>query len=404
MQFKLLQFYKVLSNFSTSLISAFVPLLIYQQTGLVYLAVLYLVVQNASNVLFNIVLKKWLYEKPQLMLMLRIVPIIIMQVLLIFLDVAPVWAGIGCGIFTGLNYALKYMPSDIIFAYATPPNASSKLLAFSRLSEEIGYVAAGVLGGLFLDYIDYTIVIAISLSLYFVASLPLVVFYIKNRKQQNFNAEHVSNAHVHYETKVQDGRGKKVCKKMWWGYFIEYALMSGVDAFYAVFGFLVYLSSGSFLLSGILNSVFDTLYGCSTMVVSKLDEKFDITKVSSVAICLMGVVGIVLSLTAGTTLSFVLYEVVAILWPFATIFVHQHMLMKAKILGMSNDVTYAKQLGTVAGNTVFFAFGFISVVAIGISSALATIGCGIFTQINEEKTRQSLVDYLENNEIANQNN
>lgn len=404
MQFKLLQFYKVLSNFSTSLISAFVPLLIYQQTGLVYLAVLYLVVQNASNLLFNIVLKKWLYEKPQLMLMLRIIPIIIMQVLLVFLDVAPVWAGIGCGIFTGLNYALKYMPSDIIYAYATPPDASSKMLAFSRLSEEIGYVLAGVLGGLFLDYIDYTIVIIISLSLYFISSLPLVVFYIKNRKQESFNSEHVSNAHVHYETKVQDGRGKKVCKKMWWGYFTEYALLSGVDAFYAVFGFLVYLSSGSFLLSGILNSVFDTIYGASTLLVSKLDEKIDLTKISATAICLMGAIGIVLSLTAGSVLSFVLYEVVAFLWPFATIFVHQNMLTKAKILGMSNDMCYAKQVGVVAGNMVFFAFGFISVAAIGISSALATIASGIFMPVNEEKARQSLVDYLENNEISNQNN
>ena len=404
MQFKLLQFYKVLSNFSTSLISAFVPLLIYQQTGSVTLAVLYLVVQNATNVVFNILFKKWLFEKPQLMLMLRIIPIIIMQVLLVFLDVAPLWAGIGCGVFTGLNYVLKYTPSDVIFAYATPPDAGPKMLAFSRLSEEIGYVAAGVLGGLFLDYIDYTIVIAISLSLYFVSSLPLVVFYIKNRKQESFNTEHVSNAHVHFESKVQDGRGKKVCRKMWWGYFIEYALMSGIDAFYAIFGFLVYLKSGSFLLSGILNSIFDTLYGASSMLVGKLDEKYDITKISAISICVMGAIGIALTLTAGSVVSFVLYEVVAFLWPFATIFVHQHMLIKAKILGMSNDVTYAKQLGTVAGNTVFFAFGFISVIGIGISSALATIGCGVFTPVNEEVNRQALVDYLENNEIAEQPN
>lgn len=398
MQFKLLQFYKFLSNFSTSLISAFVPLLIYQQTGLVYLAVLYLVVQNVSNLVCNIVLKKLLYEKPQLMLMLRIVPIIIMQVLLIFLTEAPIWAGIGCGVFTGLNYALKYLPSDIIFAYATPADASTKLLGFSRVSEEVGYVLAGVLGGLFLDNIDYTIVIAISLSLYFVASLPLVVFYIKNRTQTSFNSEHVSNAHVHFETKVHDGRGKAVCKKHWWGYCIEYFLMSGVDAFYAVFGFLVYLSSGSFLLSGVLNSIFDALYGTSSMIVSKLDEKHDITITSALAICGMGVSGIILSLTAGSVLSFVVYEVVAVLWPFATIFVNQRMLMKAKVLGMSNDASYAKQVGTVAGNSVFFMFGFISVVAIGLVSAIATIGCGIFTPINEEKTRQSLVNYIENNE------
>ena len=174
--------------------------------------------------------------------------------------------------------------------------------------------------------------------------------------------------------------------------------MSGVDAFYAVFGFLVYLSSGSFLLSGVLNSIFDALYGTSALVVSKLDEKYDITITSSVAITAMGVIGIVLSLTAGSVLSFVLYEVVAVLWPFATIFVNQRMLMKAKVLGMTNDASYAKQVGTVAGNSIYFVFGFISVMAIGLVSAIATIGCGIFTPINEEKTRQSLVNYIENNE------
>ena len=72
--------------------------------------------------------------------------------------------------------------------------------------------------------------------------------------------------------------------------------------------------------------------------------------------------------------------------------------MKAKVLGMSNDASYAKQLGVVAGNSVFFAFGFISVAAIGIASAIATIGCGVFTPYNEEQTRRDLVNYIENNE------
>ena len=141
-----------------------------------------------------------------------------------------------------------------------------------------------------------------------------------------------------------------------------------------------------------------------SLLVGKLDEKYDITKISAIAICVMGAIGIVLTLTAGSIASFVLYEVLAFLWPFATIFVHQHMLVKAKILGMSNDITYAKQVGTVAGNTLFFAFGFISVIGIGISSALATIGCGVFTPVNEEVNRKALVDYLENNEIAEQPN
>lgn len=399
MQFKLLQFYKVLSNFSTSLISAFVPLLIYQETGNLYLSVLCLLLQSIANMLFTFALKKWLYEKPQLCLMLRIVPIILFQVLLVFMSKAPVWAVIGCGIFTGLNYTLKYIPSDIIFAYATPANATTKTLALSRLSEEIGYVLAGVLGGLFLDYIDYTILIIISLSLYFLGSLPLVIYYIKNRKQKSFNSEHISNAAIQLETRVNDGRGKKVTKKVLIGYAIEYLLIGGIDVVYSIFTFMVYLSGGSYFLAGVLVSVFDGVYGLSTMLVGKLDEKIDLTFYTALAGIVIGVLTIIISFTSGSILSFVAFEVIALLWPFLTIFIHQRMLQKSKILGITNDCSTAKQLGSLAGCAIGYLFGFISIPFIAVASGILTICGGVYVPMNEEETRNDLVNYLENNEI-----
>ena len=400
MQFKLLQFYKVLSNFSTSLISAFVPLLIYQETGKIYLSVLCLLIQTTSNIVFCYIFKKWLYEKPQLCLMLRTIPIILMQVILVFLAKAPVLSVVGCGVFTGLNYTLKYIPSDIIFTYTTPPNANSKWLGISRLSEEVGYVLAGVLGGLFLDYIDYTIVIIISLGLYVISSLPLVIFYIKNRKVKNFNTEQVSNAFVHYEHKVKDGRGKKLSKKILGIYFVEYALNSGIDSIYALFGFMVYLNSGSFLLSGVLGGIFDSLYGISSMVIAKLDDKFDLTFWATGAVILMGICSVVMSFTAGSILSYICYELFAVLWPFPVIFVHQRLIMKTRILGINNDCAFYKYIGTLTGNSVAYAFGFISIPVVAIAALVMAVGGGAMVPITEEKTRQALVDYLENNEIA----
>ena len=402
MQFKLLQFYKVLSNFSTSLISAFISLLIYQQTGEIYLSVLCLVIQTLVNLIFSVALKNWFYKKPQLCLLLRVVPIIASQVLLIFINASPIIIVLACAFFIGLNYALKYTPSEIILAYTTPAQSNAKNIAISRFSEEAGYVLAGVLGGFFLDNLNYIVVIVISLSLYLVSCIPLVIFYINNKKHSSFNTEEVSNAFIHYETKVQDGRGKKVCKKMLFAYFVEYFLISGIDAIYCVFSFLVYINQGSFLLSGILNGIFDSLYGISSILIPKLDDKFDLTIWSATSIIIMGGCSIILGLYAGTILSFVCYELIAVLWPFMTIFVHQRMLMKSKILGISNDATWIKQLGVLSGNIFAFVFGFISVPVIGIVSAVITVVGGVATPINEERTRKILVDYLENNEITNE--
>ena len=399
MQFKLLQFYKVLSNFSTSLISAFLALLIYQQTGKIYLSVLVFILMTLSNLIFTLIFKKWLYEKAQICLLIRIVPIILMQVALTLLPKLPILAVVLCGIFTGINYALKYIPIDVIFTYATPPDASTKMLALTRFSEEVGYVLAGVLGGLFLDNLNYNIVICISLGLYVLSCLPLVVFYINNRKNKTFNSEYVSNAYLHFENKVQGGKGKRISLKLLLGYGIEYALVTGADVIYSIFGFLVYLKTGSFLLSGVLNACFDGLYALSTILVSKLDEKIDITILSSIITVLMGVMSIVLVLTAGSTLSYVLYELFAVMWPFQTIFINQRMLMKTKILGISNDANATKQYGVMVGDALYYLFGFISFATCGVASSIALILGGIIMPITEEKSRKDLVNYLEDNEI-----
>lgn len=400
MQFKLLQFYKVLSNFSTSLISAFVPLLIYQQTGKIYLSVLCLVLQNAFEAIFTILLKNFTYKKPQIALMLRLIPIVVMQVLLLFLAKSPWIAVIGCAIFTGLNYALKYTPSDIIFAYATPPDAKTSTLALTRVFEQLGYVLASVVGGTFLDFIDYSIVIAISLGLYFISSLPLMIFYIKNRKVKNFNNEVISDAANYFENKVKDGKGKKVCKKITLRYCFVSALTFGADIIYLTFIFIVYLSSGSFLLAGFLNALFEGLDGFFTMILGKLDEKYDLTYWAMSAIILMGICAVIMSFTAGSVLSFVCFELIAVLWSFSNIYIYQRMLVKSKILGITNELSYNRRVARLYGGTIACAFGFIGAPFIALASGIMLIVGGAMVPSTEEKTRQLMVDYLENNEIA----
>ena len=164
MQFKLLQFYKVLSNFSTNLISGFIPLLIYQETQSVYLAVASLVLGYLFNILFNYVLKTLTYRKPELCLCLRILPIISMQISLLFISKSPIVIMFVLAASYGLNYTFKNVPSDIIYNYSVPANTKASTLALSRAFEQVGYVAAAICGGWFLDYIPFAYLISISLS------------------------------------------------------------------------------------------------------------------------------------------------------------------------------------------------------------------------------------------------
>ena len=74
--------------------------------------------------------------------------------------------------------------------------------------------------------------------------------------------------------------------------------------------------------------------------------------------------------------------------------------MKTRILGINNDSAFYKYIGALTGNSVAYAFGFISIPAVAIAALVMAVGGGAMVPITEEKTRQALVNYLENNEIA----
>ena len=91
MQFKLLQIYRCVSSFATSLIANFVPLIIYQYAVLKWsksfsigLAFGYLIVCYMLVALFSWILRKVLYAKPQVFLCLRIIPIVAMLIFITF--------------------------------------------------------------------------------------------------------------------------------------------------------------------------------------------------------------------------------------------------------------------------------------------------------------------------------
>lgn len=398
MQYKLLQFYKVLSNFSTNLISGFIPLIVYKSTQNVILAVGSLVLGYLATIGCNFLLRKALYKYPELCLCLRILPIVGMQVVLLFINVSPILMIIVFSIFYGLNYTLKTVPCEVIYSYSVPPNTSSTKLGLTRVFEQTGFVLSAIVGGLFLDNIPTLYVVIISLTLYLIASLPLMIYYIKNKGKGAFNTEVVSTAFIYYESKDESLKGKKVSKKITLMYFTYYALACGVDAFYRFFSFATYLATGSFLVSGVLSGSCDAIYGIMVFVAAKLDEKFDLTVLASISSFIMAACIVVATLTIGLWPSFVCFLLIPVFWPIPAIFINQRMLAKSKILGITNDCNFIKYNGHLAGQTFCYMFGLTGFVwLIFAAGACLMVAVGITSPIIEEKTRKTLVDYIENN-------
>ena len=84
MQFKLYNFHKFVGNFATSLVGTFIPLIIYKVTGSLRLAVLFLFGQCLCRLISNHLFKNFISKYPQIALMVRVVPLLIYNLALIF--------------------------------------------------------------------------------------------------------------------------------------------------------------------------------------------------------------------------------------------------------------------------------------------------------------------------------
>ena len=95
-----------------------------------------------------------------------------------------------------------------------------------------------------------------------------------------------------------------------------------------------------------------------------------------------------------------IYGILGISYPFLSLFVLDRMLNKSRIMACSNAALYAREVGCVSAYCVGYCSLFLGPIAIfiwmGISMALSSTTI----PIGEEKTRQNLVDFLQNNEKA----
>ena len=407
MQMKYLQFHKLLSNFAQELVGAFIPLILYKETGNITLAISYYIIQRVILTIFDLSFKNLFVKKPQLFLLLRIIPMLLYYIFTLLID-TNVWiACAGILIFSGMSEAFKYIPTDSVYNYNSL-NSGSNTLGITKVIERIGVVTAQLLGALFLDNLSKEILIVVSLTIYLISTLPLFISYFKYRKVSSFNVEGISNAQ---QTFVKDEekakKGKVITKKIFIIYSISYALFCMCDLNTSLFGLFLYVKVDKYYIVGILSVLYYAIQIPFNYLVGKIDAKKDLLPYVVVSSIVTGAftftIGLLmLSGNFSNTLiiiSLVLFLLMGAMYPFVTIFFFDRMILKSKILGKSSAMIVTREFSGTLGQmlSVIPAIGG-SFMAAFVCMGIAFIICGATLPKVEEKTRKLLVNYLQNNQ------
>lgn len=404
-QLKLLNIHKMLSNFANNLIGAFVSLIIYQKTSSLSLAVLYLVMVNFLKLAFSYALRHLYCKYPQLFLLLRIVPITLYNLFILLLNKSIVIGTIGVCVFYAMSESFNSLPKELIFNYASLSKTENgdKSIGVTRLFEQAGIIIALVTGGYLLD-VNQTLVLILALSIYTISVIPLVMYYIKCRKQKTFNKDATSNAISTIE-KIETAKKetKSTTKRILLTYGIIYFSFAFLDILQTTFSLHVFIQKGEFALAGILNAIYNTFYAIGFYIAGIINEKKDTTILVSILSIIMGISVIILPFVSVDTLFPIIcmiYGIIGISLPFLSLFVLDRMLIKTRIMGCSNDALITRELGCYTSYIVGYAFGFIGLVAIFIVIGISMFASSAIIPIGEESTRKDLVDFLQNNEVT----
>ena len=400
MQFKLLNFHKFVRNFATSLDGTFIPLMVYKATGSIRLAVLFLLGQGLCRLISNHIFKKLIEKYPQVSLIVRLVPLLIYNISLIFLEDFMVVGLILVCVSYGINMSIKNNAYGILLNYSSKKK-TSKNLTLSRMVDALSAIVACVAGGLFIDW-NQTALIIFSTSLYIVSVMPLLIWFIVNRKQEGVNKDFTSNAAIEYDKDpILKEKRKQIKRKFILEYLIFYTLFCIVDPFSNLYNLHLFISAPTFAQAGYITATFQAANFFGVMVVGLIGKKYDfkIANLINAVLCAipMGIIPFIQNHLA----IYVLFFVLGLTYSICSYFMMNSLMTKCKIISATNEGLLARQDGIVLGQLVapFIVLCSGNIIPVFFVMIAALVVYSIYTTITEEKMRRKLVNYLENNEI-----
>jgi len=400
MQFKLLNIHKFVGNFATTLVGTFIPLIIYNATGSLRLAVLFLFGQNLCRLLANHIFKKMYGRYPQLTLMLRVLPLLIYNISLIFLEDFLILGIILVTISYGVNLSFKNNADGVLLNY-TSKKKTGKNIVLTRVVESISAIVACVTGGLFIDW-NQTALIIFSLSLYIVSVLPLFIYFFVNKSKSGFNRDFTSNAAVEYDKDpALRQKRKSMVKTFILQYFLFYTIFCVIDPFTNMYTLHLFIDVPTFAKAGYLTAMFQVANLIGNLVVGLLAKKTDLNTLNSIfgVVCALplGIIPFIQNYAAVYALIFVF----GFAYSICSFFMMDSLMVKSKFISATNKTLLARQDGIIVGQmiTPVVVIIFNSVLPVFFLMVAALFVYSIYTNIVENKLRKKLVDYLENNEI-----
>ena len=397
MEFKYFGFYKSISNFATNLVGVFLPLLVYEYTGLFYVAIIYYIAQYILNIVFANILKKHIYSKPQLLLLIRIIPFVLYSVCIMLLEINVMLIAIPLCICYSLNVAMSVPCEEIILNYSSEENYSEHL----GISDFLTYLFASlsiIAGGYILDNISPIVLTIISVSLYAISLIPLVMFYVKNRKKTTFNKELTTNAVELDKNHLNKHKTKLTLVTR---YCVTLGLIFCIDASYALVSLLVYTKFELFTISAIIYGLSDLLYGVASLIIGKWNEVKDLGQEAKYACIVSAILIVAIPFIQNQIVLMLMVCVLSILEPIIIVFVSDKMIQKTRVVGVSNSALFHYTNSFYIMISITLLFGITgNLIPSFIVSGLGTFTAGMIINKNEEDTNEILINYLDSVETG----
>lgn len=400
MQYKLLNYYNLTSNFATNLVSAFIPLIVYKSSGSLMLAVLYILCQNLVKFASNQIFKKAFLKYPQLFLILRIIPLTLYNVFLILMDNMFVLSLIMVTLCYGINVSFK-LTTNIVFNYSSNIKKTNSQLIVTRMMEYLSLIISSIAGGLFLDF-NQNVLIIISLSLYFVSALPLFIYFIVHKKEMGFNKDYISTAVLSFKDNEEKSlQTKKLTRTIILNYFVMYSLFCIIDAFTNMYNLNLFINNPTFTKAGYITSLFYISKLVAMFCIPIISKKFNAYIVTSILMTLTGVAIVVMPYINNNIVIAILFCVYGFGYSTGSYYMMNSIMSKTRILGINNEAMMASQDGITSGTIIssLFVMCVNSIIPVFYLMLVAMIVFAIYFPIIEERMRKQMVDYLNNNEI-----
>lgn len=284
--------HRFLYNIASLAIKVFLPIIIYQQTSEIRLALLFAGFQHIFGGLFTVLLKNFLVKKQLYSILISIVPLILIQVLINFIDI-NITSIIILSALAGIANPLYFIPLNIYFAKKDKKNNVAKFEVGSVLGKIFFVILNGYILGSALEN-SLLIVFSFSIVVFLISLIPLIT----NFKEIN---DELKNTQLKSLYKTNKKLTKANIFHLAFG-FISQALYSvlplylyfselSVESVAYVVAITEILKMGTFYLANLLNkknlNIINYLVGCAITLVSSIVVIFS---TSSTALFITGVV------------------------------------------------------------------------------------------------------------------